>query len=561
MRKRCLAVLGAMMFAAQPVLAQGRTTSVMTSAVNTYNASGTQRISGAFDVPADSVVNGDVAVLNGPVTVAGRVTGTLVAINADVRLMTGASIGANLVVVGGTVMREDGVRIDGEVRTQAELLFYTIEDGRLVPEDRGVDWRPRFGGPEHDDRGDSYTDLFFLAARSYNRVEGLSAVVGPRIRRPTNWGRVQVEALGVVRSAEPIRWDRGTIGHDMRADLRLGVTNGLTLGARAFDVIDAVEAWQLRDTEHGLASFVLHRDMRDYYGRHGWEASIGGRLGDEVSLSFVGGSEQWHSPEARKPFTLFRDEDPWRINPNTDPGRIDLSSVRLTIDTRNRGRSPWLGGWYLRGDIERGRGTIARDPGLLPVIPTPEEVNYTRGFIDARRYTRISHGTSVNARVVAGGWLGGDELPSQRKFSMGGPGSVEGYDFRRNLYDANDVFTCGGLGLPGRPARCDRIALAQLELRQEFDVHALRSDRHDDWWRIGFNTRGAWVVFADAGRGWSVQSGAAGVQHESGIPRLSTFRTSIGAGLDFGSLGVYVAKSTSTGREPMNVIVRLGRRF
>jgi hypothetical protein len=32
----------------------------------------------------------------------------------------------------------------------------------------------------------------------------------------------------------------------------------------------------------------------------------------------------------------------------------------------------------------------------------------------------------------------------------------------------------------------------------------------------------------------------------------------IGAGLDFGSIGVYVAKSTSTGCEPMNVIVRWG---
>jgi outer membrane protein assembly factor BamA len=212
----------------------------------------------------------------------------------------------------------------------------------------------------------------------------------------------------------------------------------------------------------------------------------------------------------------------------------------------------------VRGDIERGRGTIARDAGLLPVVPDPEDVNYTRGFIDARRYTRISHGTAVNARIVAGGWLGGDRLPTQRRLSIGGPGSVEGYDFRRARYDANDRFTCGGLAVPGRPALCDRIALAQVELRQEFDVDVLRNDRDDDWWRLGWNTRGAWVIFADAGRGWNRE----GVDGQArGLPSLSTFRTSIGAGLDFGSLGVYLAKSTSTGREPMNVIVRLGRRF
>ena len=557
---RALMTLSLVALGAAPLAAQQRS-SVMSAAVSTYNAPGTMRVSGALDVTADREIGGDVAVLNGPVSVAGRITGTLVAINADVRLLSGAVIGEHVIVVGGTVTREDGVSVGGEIRTQAELLFYTIENDRIVPEERGVDWRPHWGGPDFEDRGESYTDLFFVAARSYNRVEGLSASVGPRIRRPTNWGRVQVSAFGVVRTAEPVRWDRGTIGHDINADLRLGVTNGLTLGARAFDVIDPVESWQLRHTEAGLASFVLHRDLRDWYGRHGWEASLGGRLGDEVSLSFVGGSERWHSPRARDPFTLFRGDQPWRANPNLDLGKVDLTSIRLAVDTRQRVRSPWLGGWFIDANIERGRGTIARDPGFLTVVPVPEEVNYTRGFIDARRYTRLSHGTSVNGRIVAGGWLGGDQLPLQRRLSVGGPGSVEGHDFRRSPYDT-DVFTCGGIALTsGRATLCDRIALAQLELRQEFNLDWLRSDRHDDWWRIGLNTRGAWVVFADAGRGWGVQSGGPGIREERGLPPLSSFRTSIGGGLDFGAIGVYLAKSTSTGREPMNVIVRLGRRF
>lgn len=555
----CLALLAC----ACPGAAQAQQRqSVMSLAVSTYNEPTTLRVSGLFDLPADSTIAGDVAVLNGPVTIAGHVRGTLVAINADVRLRAGAQVDEHVIVVGGTVQREDDVRVGGEVRTQAELLFYSIVDGRLVTEDRGVDWRPRFGHGSGDDRGDSYTDLFFVAARSYNRVEGLSAVVGPRLRRPTDWGRVEVEAFGVVRSAEPIKWGRATIGHDVRADLRLGVRNGLTIGARAYDVISPVESWQLTDTEAGLASFVLKRDMRDWYGRHGGEGSIGLRLGDEVSLSFAAGSERWHSPLERNPFTLFRGDDRWRANPSLDVGTVDLSALRLVIDTRERFRSPWLGGWYVRADLERGRGSLARDPGPLPVIPLAEDVNYTRGFIDARRYTRIAYGTAINARIVAGGWLGGDQLPLQRRLSIGGPGSVEGHDFRRAWYDANDVFTCGGIdSRAGRPTLCDRIALAQLELRQEFDVDVFRNDHDDDWWRPGFNTRGAWVLFVDAGRGWGVQQGAPGVRHEHGLPPLSSFRTSIGAGLDFGSLGVYVAKSTSTGKEPMNVIVRLGRRF
>lgn len=564
--RRIFLMFSAIACAASTTAAQqraARTTSTATAAVAIYNAPGTMRVSGALEVSADREITGDVAVLNGPVVVAGRITGTLVAINADVRLLSGARIGDQLLVIGGTVERADGVTVGGELRVQAELLRYTIDRERLVPEDAGgVDWRPHWDGPGLEDRPDRYTDLFYVAARTYNRVEGLPVLVGPRFRRPTDWGRVQVEAFGIVRTADPIRWDRGTLGHDVRAELRVGVKNGLTLSGRAFDRIDPVESWQIADKEAGLATFLLHRDYRDYYGRLGWEAAIGARIGEEASLNFVAGSETWRSVSARRPFTLFRDSDPWRDNPRMDVGQIDLASIRLRVDTRELARAPWRGGWYLDADFERGSGTIARDPGPSFILSDPEAVTYTRGFMDARRYNKLSSGTELNMRVLLSGWLGGDELPLQRRHSIGGPGAVEGYDFRRYTRDPVDVFTCGGIAdWPGRATLCDRIAVAQLELRQEFDLDFFRTDRGDKWWRPGFNTQGAWVLFADAGRGWRVDGGGDGIEYSNGIPPLSTFRTTIGAGLDFGSLGIYFAKALSTGSEPMNVIVRLGRRF
>jgi hypothetical protein len=537
-----------------------RTTTTAATAVGLYNASATMRVSGALDVAAEREITGDVAVLNGPVTVSGRITGSLVAINADVRLLAGARIGEHLLVIGGTVDRAEGVTVGGEVRVQAELLRYSLDGERLIPDEgRLGDWRPHWGGPGLEDRPERYTDLLFIATRTYNRVEGLPVNFGPRFRRPTDWGRVQVEAFGIVRTADPIRWDRGTLGHDFRGELRLGKQNGLALTGRAFDRIDPVESWQLEDKEVGLATFVLHRDHRDYYGRHGWDAGIGGRLGEEVSLALHAGSEQWRSVAARRPLTVFRDREAWRPNPAMDVGRMDLASLRLLVDTRERPRAPWRGGWYVQADVERGRGTLARDPGMLPVVPTPEAVEYTRAFLDARRYNKLSPGTELNLRLVLGGRLAGDALPLQRRFSIGGPGAIEGYDFRRAPRDSVDVFTCGGMATRiGRATECDRVAVAQLELRQEFDIDWFRSDREDDWWRPGFNTRGAWVLFADAGRGWSTTG--SGPAAGRGIPPLGTFRTTVGAGLDFGSLGVYLAKAVSTGSEPMNVIVRLGRR-
>lgn len=545
----------------------GRGTSTAQSAVSIYNASATRRISGAFDLPADSVVTGDVAVLNGPLTIAGRVSGSLVAINADVRLVRGASIGEHVVIVGGVLTREDEVIVSGEVRTQAELLRYSLDEERLVPEeDRWIDWRPHWDGPVLGDRGESYTDLFFIAASTYNRVEGLPIRVGPRFRRPTNWGRIEVEALGIVRTARPIGWDRGSLGHAARADLRLGVRNGLVLGARAFDEITPVEDWQLTDTEAGLASFFLHRDFRDYYGRHGWEASLGGRLGEEVSLSLVGGSERWRPVTARDPFTLFRDADPWRVNPAMDDAKVDLASVRLRIDTRDRVRSPLLGGWYVVADLERGSGTITRAPQILQPLNAPSALTYTRGFVDARRYNRLSPGTELNLRVVSAGWMGGDRLPLQRRLSLGGPGALDGYDFRRSWY-AEDRFTCGGItDRDGGATECERIAFTQIELRRSLAFDWYDCD-HDCWWRRRGDRAPAMVVFAEAGRGWPLPSGdgasgsASGLENSPGFPSTSSFFTTIGAGIDFGSLGIYVAKAPSTAKESSNVILRLGRRF
>ena len=117
-----------------------RTGSTASSAVAVYNASATMRVSGALEIAAEREITGDVAVLNGPIVISGRITGSLVAINADVRLVSGARIGENLLVIGGTVERADGVTIGGEVRVQAELLRYSMEGERLVPEDsRGTD--------------------------------------------------------------------------------------------------------------------------------------------------------------------------------------------------------------------------------------------------------------------------------------------------------------------------------------------------------------------------------------------------------------------------------------
>ena len=402
-------------------------------------------------------------------------------------------------------------------------------------------------------------------------MEGWSIVVGPRFERTPAWGKINVEAFGVVRTADPVRWGEGTLGHTARAEVQFGKPIGVAVGGQLFDVVAPTESWQMGDGEIGLASVVMRRDYRDYYSRHGGEIFLRLQGGNDVDLTTTFSDEQWGDRRDRNPWSLFRRGESWRPNPQMDVGTMHLLSTRLRIDTREREGSPFAG-WYLTVELESGAGRLTRFgapiftirfPAILPLaVPGPEAVQYTRGFFDLRRFNRISPNTNLNFRLVAGGWLGGDALPTQRKFSVGGPGTLPGYAFREAIGNGDALQCSRGIEQSGSPGQCDRVALAQIELRSRFLAGVLRDDGPDDWWRPGLNHHADWVLFADAGRGWLVGPSDGSVTFAKGsLPEFGSFKSDIGLGLDFGGLGLYVTKAITDATEPVRFFARLQRRF
>lgn len=530
-------------------------------AIDVFNAPATLRVNGSLVIDSTRTITGDVAVFGGTLTVAGRVTGRVVAINADVELRPGARVGGEVLVVGGRLAGREDATVGGAVAAYRQTVLVREEGEQLALADEPlVDrwwerWRTRHAR--------SRSAIRLSSGGTYNRVEGLPVHFGPVLRQRTPWGRVNAEVFGIYRSSRDFRWDSRNIGHDARLEVTTGGTRGVGVGARAFDVVAPVEAWKLTDGENGFASFFLHRDFRDHYGRHGGTVYLRAFAGEEVDLRIGLSDERWSARSVRDPWTLFRDRDRWRANPTLDEGRFHLAAAALRVDTRNDEAHPWAG-WYLLTELEHGRGTLeqralASDPRALTAN---RPIDWTRTFVDVRRYNRLAPNTQLNVRLVFGGSLGGGSLPYQRRLSLGGPGTLEGYDFRR---DALTQMTCttpsATLGPPpGIPAECERIALAQVEHRTDFSIDT-------DWFsrpgtRLRMRRAGQWVLFANSGRGWLVGPREGERQYgPSDFPDFSTFRTDIGAGVDFGILGLYVAKSVSDGDEKPNVVVRLGRRF
>jgi hypothetical protein len=528
--------------------------------VSLFNATTTLRATDRTEIEAGREVEGNVAVLNGPLTVGGHVRGRVLAINSDVILQRGARIDGDLLVVGGEVEGSDGAVIGGELRIYHPALRYTQEGDQLVAQldQTSVEeqWWRRL-----ERRGRrNFNRLEIANAGVYNRVEGLPVRIGPVLYRDQGWGHLRLDATAVLRTESSFSGATPDVGHEVAGEARAGRQFGVSVGGRLYDVVRPVEDWQLSNAEVALASFFFHRDYRDYYGRHGGQLFAALRATEDADLTLSYGDERWRARATRDPFTLAWNEMAWRENPQMDAGRFHLVNVTLRIDTRNDVLNPWAG-WYVFADFERGAGRIeVAGPTSADVRPvTAGPTRYHRGFLDVRRYNRISPSAQLNVRMVLGGWLSGDPLPLQRRLSIDGPGTVPGFDFRSA--QGLEVGTCSDGAAPaGRPAQCERVALTQLEYRN--DLHVSVSRGRGATRRTPLRLDGAWVFFADAGRGWLVNAPASPLnigRHD--LPPLSSYRTDIGAGLALEHVGIYVAKALSVPNEQMNLFVRVRHRF
>jgi uncharacterized Zn-binding protein involved in type VI secretion len=547
-----------------------------------FNDPQTIHFTGPTRIPADRAIVGDVAVLGGPVTVAGRVDGRLVVINGDVQLMEGAEVTGDLTVVGGTVTGLEEAKVGGEIATYGDRLPYRRDGERIVytgRADRG-DGYSRDGDEVRVHRGRA--DFVVATGQSYNRVEGLPITFGPVIETE-GANPLRLRASAIYRTEEgtavgPDRW-----GYDVRLEQFLGGHRALRVGASLRRVVDPIEAWHLSKLENGLSTFFLHRDFRDHYERRGWSGYVVlAPRGSPLSLSAEYRDEKDRSLPSGSPWTLFRNDEPWRAQPLVAEGVLRSVALSGAFDTRNHPDDPATG-WYVQAELERSVDTDltrpAADvygPGGAPGAPLAAQRygNFTQGTLDLRRYNRISPGSRLNLRLLAGGALDGGGLPPQRQHALGGEGSLPGYELFELDCGARAQRYVRPRDLDGPPDEpppafyasygCDRFALAQAEYRGKlhfrFDWNGdggndgepaddeyggERRHRHYGAWDSNIS----WVAFMDAGRGWSH---ARGMDEETAVDA--------GFGVLVGRVGLYGAVPLEGGRG-VSLFVRLNPRF
>lgn len=528
-----------------PQVSESLPAEVAEALVAAYNDESTIRIQGGGRVPAGTVMQGDLAVLEGAITVAGQVRGDVFVLNGDLLFEPGAHVLGTVIVAGGSVVGGDVARVEGGITVYRQPLAFRRLGERLVYSP------PQLPGPLAAGRevGRGRIDFTFASQGGYNRVEGLPIAVGPRVV----WGRTnptRAEALVVYRTADAWPDSFGDLGHVLRVEQLVGGREALLLGIAHVSQVVPIEEWGLSSRENSLSTFLFRRDFRDHYQRDGWSAYL--RLAPparstELALEYR--HERHESAAVRRPLALRLNGRSWRPQPLVAEGSLRSIVASVHHDTRNVGPDP-SAGWHILAAVELGLGGDLADPltgerGLHA---------FRTGFADVRRYARMGPRSRLALRLLLAGSLVDRPLPPQRQHALGGLGSLPVYP--------TFAFDCGARSETlERDAStvyphygCDRSALLQLEYHAAFPGARRIAERLG--WLFDLGDTPGWLLFLDAGRAWNAPDQAG---HRT--VGLDDFVVDAGAGLRFGRIGAYWGVPLSGRGRGLDFFVRVGPRF
>ncbi len=528
--------------------------------IRTWNDSLTTRFSGNASIAAGTRLQGPVALYRGVLRVGGVIEGPVTVINGSLILLPGARITGSVLVVGGKLTKQEGSTLEGEERIYWDLApVARTGDGTLriqeTPDLEALGMAKASFGV-----GKTRTTLHASTGGTYDRVEGFPLEAGVGLDwRASKRDLIKLDLTGIVRTTTDNTDSRSDFGYRAKAEWRRSGEVSYGFGGRAWSVIDVIPDQTLSRAESGWSSILFQEDQYDYYDSQG--LGLYGYLipARQFRVDVGWDYNEQSSVPANDPWSLFINESKWRPNPLIDDGDYGITTVSATLNTRDSDRQPALG-WYAKAGVEFGESDnvapVNLPPGIRDPIPTNGSYSYSLLTVDFRRYFRLSPDDRLSGRAYFSGWVGGDPLPMQRRLSLGGPSILPGDGFRQVNCTPPDVSN------PSDASLCDRTMFFQVEFRHRLDLgwhYTVSKDKEGAASRvIGVQTADL-VFLSDLGTAWLSGEGPGHVPNNR-LPSADYWSADVGAGIDFGFIGAYLAKSI-TDDGPLRVSVRLQRRF
>lgn len=249
-----------------------------------------------------------------------------------------------------------------------------------------------------------------IPALRYNRVEGFVLGVG---RMPMGWddyyrGRV----YGQIAYAFALEAWRYEVGLETRLDNSRKDDYGIKVGASYRHNTTTDDLWKTSWTENSLAAFFFENDFFDYYEAEGWTIYAVQRITPFVQFSAGYRSEEHRSLSNNTHWSLF-DGGGFSVNPFVSEGQVQTVSFAVE-------------GGHVKDLHDLPRGAAFRFEAEIG-DGVGGDFAFNRYIADGRMYLPLSRESSLAMRV-RGGVVDGDRIPFQKHFTLGGIGSVRGYD-------------------------------------------------------------------------------------------------------------------------------------
>jgi hypothetical protein len=267
--------------------------------------------------------------------------------------------------------------------------------------------------------------------------------------------------------------------------------------------------------ENSLAAVFFREDYRDYFDREGVTVSLVGYPMSTIRLEAGYESSDYQSLATRETWSFA--DGTYHDNPAVDEGTLRSYFANVMIGTRNN---------HLLANWEAGQDKSG------------DRFDYELVKAAYRGRVRMSGARYLDFRTLFATGLKG-ELPMQRRFPVGGLGTVRGYTYQSLLTPDPDALT------PSTAKGGQRMVVANFEYGFSFDTNIVWTrDDDDDWGDFeGFDTSidSALFLFFDAGMAWENRSAdfdledlkssaGIGFRFDDDGPRIDFIRTLEGGG-------------------------------
>jgi outer membrane protein assembly factor BamA len=235
------------------------------------------------------------------------------------------------------------------------------------------------------------------------------------------------------------------VGYSFGIEQPIFASPKVFVGGEAHDITTSDDLWRLSSAEQSLVALAFANTFRDYYRRKGGEISGGARFGRNNEIV---AAVRWdrHEPLANETdFSFFRDDHDFRPNPPIAGGDVHALVLSYTFDSRGVGVVSGRRA-FTRHRLDDLYGSNLRESGGVRVNWTTEiagegfggDYEFNRHILNTGVYLFLGNRQFLGGRALLG--FSGGTLPIERRFALGGIGSVHGYAFKESIGEQMALF-------------------------------------------------------------------------------------------------------------------------